>query len=131
VQQQRVAWERSAADDLVLMLGDGFDEAGIALAERLAAARREVVQLQVLGADERDFPFRGGHRFRDPETGEELLGDGTALRSEFLRRFGEARDLLHARLDASGIRHAGYVLDQELDLPLRRLFGSRDAAEYA
>ena len=37
----------------------------------------------------------------------------------------------HARLDASGIRHADYVLDQPLDLPLRRLFGARDAAEYA
>ena len=24
-----------------------------------------------------------------------------------------------------------YVLDQALDLPLRRLFGARDAAEYA
>ena len=38
---------------------------------------------------------------------------------------------LDARLDASGIRHAQYVLDQALDLPLRRLFGARDAAEYA
>ena len=42
-----------------------------------------------------------------------------------------ARARWHARLDASGIRHADYVLDEALDLPLRRLFGSRDAAEYA
>ena len=41
------------------------------------------------------------------------------------------RHALNARLDASGIRHADYVLDQALDLPLRRLFGARDAAEYA
>jgi hypothetical protein len=38
---------------------------------------------------------------------------------------------LHARLDASGIRRAAYVLDQEIDLPLRKLFGAHDAAEYA
>lgn len=125
--QQRVAWERSAADDLVLMLGDGFDEAGIALAERLAAARREVVQLQVLGADERDFPFRGGHRFRDPETGEELLGDAAALRADYLRRFGQAMREREARWQAAGIRHATQYLDEPLDAGLQRLFGAEAA----
>ena len=127
LQQQRVAWERSAADDLVLMLGDGFDEAGVALAERLAAARREVVQLQVLGADERDFPFRGGHRFRDPETGEELLGDAAALRTEYLRRFGQAMSERQARWQAAGIRHATQYLDEPLDAGLQRLFGAEAA----
>jgi len=125
--QQRVAWERSAADDLVLMLGDGFDDAGIALAERLAAARREVVQLQVLGADERDFPFRGGHRFRDPETGEELLGDAAALRADYLRRFGQAMREREARWQAAGIRHATQYLDEPLDAGLQRLFGAEAA----
>ena len=60
-----------------------------------------------------------------------MLGDGNAMRGEFLARFGEAQRALDARLDASGIRHTRYFLDQELDLPLRRLFGARDAAEYA
>lgn len=124
-------WERIAAGDLVILLSDCFDEAGVALAERLAAARREVLAIQLLTSEERDFPFKGGHRFRDPETGEELLGDGSAMRGEFLARFGEAQRALDARLDASGIRHTRYFLDQELDLPLRRLFGARDAAEYA
>ena len=130
-QQLTPLWDRVGAHDLVVMLSDCFDESGVELMERLSAARREVLAIQLLTVEERDFPFRGGYRFRDPETGEELLGDGAALRADFLRRFGEARDALHARLDASGIRHAGYVLDQELDVPLRRLFGSRDAAEYA
>lgn len=124
-------WDRVGAHDLVVMLSDCFDEAGVALMQRLSAARREVLAIQLLTVEERDFPFRGGYRFRDPETGEELLGDGAALRADFLRRFGQARDALHAQLDSSGIRHASYVLDQELDVPLRRLFGSRDAAEYA
>lgn len=124
-------WERIGAGDLVLALSDGFDEAMIALIERLAAARREVLAIQLLTAEERDFPFTGGHRFRDPETGEELLGDAVALRADYLQRFAEAQRLLDARLDASGIRHARYYTDQPLDLPLRRLFGARDAAEYA
>ena len=131
VAQLTPLWDRVGAHDLVVMLSDCFDEAGVELMERLSAARREVLAIQLLTVEERDFPFRGGYRFRDPETGEELLGDGAALRADFLRRFGEARDALHVQLDASGIRHAGYVLDQELDVPLRRLFGSRDAAEYA
>lgn len=121
---QRVAWERSAAHDLVLMLGDGLDDAGVVLGERLAKAGREVVQLQVLGADERDFPFRGGHRFRDPETGEELLGDANALRADYLRRFGQAMHERAARWQAAGIRHATQYLDEPLDAGLQRLFGT-------
>lgn len=124
-------WDRIGARDLVVLLGDCFDPASIEMAERLSAAGREVLTIQLLTVEERDFPFRGGYRFRDPETGEELLGDGAALRGDFLRRFAEARAALDARLDASGIRHADYVLDQQLDAPLRRLFGARDAAEYS
>lgn len=124
-------WERIGAGDLVLALSDGFDDAMIALIERLAAARREVLAIQLLTAEERDFPFTGGHRFRDPETGEELLGDAATLRADYLQRFADAQRLLDARLDARGIRHARYYTDQPLDLPLRRLFGARDAAEYA
>lgn len=124
-------WERIAANDLVLLLGDFFDPGAIALAERLAAARREVLAIQVLTVEEREFPFDGGHRFRDPETGEELLGDGPALRDEYRARFADAQRVLHARFDAAGIRYAVHCLDQPLDLPLRRLFGTRSAAEYA
>jgi uncharacterized protein (DUF58 family) len=123
-------WERIGAGDLVVLLSDLFDAGAAETATRLAAARREVVTIQLLTVEERDFPFQGGHRFRDPESGEELLGDGAAMRQEFLARFGQARRELNARLDASGIRHAEYVLDQPPDLPLRRLFGSRAAAEY-
>ncbi len=131
--QERLSpvFERIGAGDLVLMLSDWFDDAMPALAERLAAARREVLAIQLLTADERDFPFTGGHRFRDPETGEELLGDAATLRADYLRRFADAQSVLDACLDAAGIRHARHYTDQPLDLPLRRLFGARDAAEYA
>ncbi|WP_299344594.1 DUF58 domain-containing protein [uncultured Pseudoxanthomonas sp.] len=124
-------FERIAAGDLVLVLSDWFDDAMPALVERLAAARREVLAIQLLTAEERDFSYTGGHRFRDPETGEELLGDAAALRADYLRRFADAQGVLDARLDAAGIRHARHYTDQQLDLPLRRLFGARDAAEYA
>ncbi len=119
----RPLWERIAAHDLVLMLGDGFDDGALELAEKLAAARREVVQLQVLSCDERDFPFNGGHRFRDPETGEELLGDGAAMRADYLHRFDAAQRARAARWQAAGITHTTTWLDEAADAPLRRLFG--------
>lgn len=121
------AWERIGARDLVVVLSDLFDGALVALLERLAAARRDVLAVQLLTIEERDFPFAGGHRFVDPETGAELLGDGPAMRADFIRRFGEARTALAARLSASGIGHATYVLDEAIDAPLRTLFGVREA----
>jgi uncharacterized protein (DUF58 family) len=121
-------WERVGKHDLVLLLSDCFDEAAVALAEKLAAAGREMLVVEMLTVAERDFPFDGGHRFRDPETGEELLADGPALRADFLARFAQARDELHRRLDSVGIGHTTYVLDEPVDLPLRRLFGKDEAS---
>ncbi|MDC7684560.1 DUF58 domain-containing protein [Asticcacaulis sp. BYS171W] len=116
-------WERIRAQDLVIVLSDGFDEACIALMERLSSAGREVLFIQTLTAEERDFPFDGGYRFEDPESRAELLGDGKALRTDFLRKFAAARQALEARLTASGIRHTHYWLDEAVDAPLARLFG--------
>lgn len=124
-------WERIGAGDLVVVIGDGFDDDCIAMAERLSAARREVLFVQVLTAEERDFPFAGGYRFVDPETGEELRGDGAALRNGFLQRFGEAQRALQARLDHAGIMRVTGWLDQPPDLPLQKLFGDHYAAEYS
>lgn len=121
----RPAWERIAAGDLAIMLSDGFDAAAVSLATRLAAARRDVVSIQILTAEERDFPFQGGRRFIDRETGAQLFADGAAAREDFLARFQAARRALAALLAASGIGQTEYFLDQPLDAPLRRLFPAR------
>ena len=118
-------WERIAANDLVVVIGDGFDETAVTLAERLAKAGRDVVHLQLLTVEERDFPFRDGYHFRDPETGDELVGDGAAIRAGYLARFSEARRALDARLQAAGIRHDTAFLDEAIDAPLQRLFAHR------
>lgn len=118
----RPLWERAGRGDLVLMLSDLFDDAGVALLQRLARAGREVSSVQILTAEERDFPFKGGHRFRDPETGAELLTDAGAVRDRFIEAFTQARTALAARLAGAGIAHATLVLDEPLEAPLRRLF---------
>lgn len=124
----RPLWERIRPGDMVVLLGDLLDEAALDVATRLAAARRDVLAIAIQTAEERDFPFEGGHRFHDPETGEELLGDGVAMRDDFLRRFAAAREAMDMRLDAAGIRHTTHVLDEPLERPLRRLFATDGAA---
>ena len=127
----RPAWERIRAGDLAVVLSDGFDEAVVSLSERLAAARRDLSFVQLLTAEERDFPFRGGRRFIDPEGGDPVLADGPAARDEFLQRFASAKSELAARLSTAGIRLASWHLDDALDAPLRRLFPVRAARAAA
>ena len=123
----RPLWERLDQGALLLSISDGFDEGLPRLLERLAATRREVLSIQVLSTEERDFPFRGGQLFREPETGAERRADPVAVRDEFLARFAGARRVLAARLAAAGIRHVEYVLDEALDQPLQRFFAPRPA----
>ena len=108
----------------MVVLGDFLDPAVPELATRLAAARREVLAIQLLTVAERDFPFDDGRRFIDPETGEALPGDARALRAEFLARFAEAQRALQARFAEAGIRSAVHVLDEPVLRPLRALFAA-------
>ncbi len=114
--------ERLGPQDLTIVLSDGFDEGCISAVERLAASGRDMALIRILTADERDFPFDRGFRFHDPESGADLIGDGRALRTDFLARFAAARAALDARLDAGGVRHVEHFIDQSADQPIRELF---------
>ena len=122
-------WERDVAifgeqigpRDLIFIITDGFDEPCLAAAERLAATGRDVSMIQVLTADERDFPFAKGYRFHDPESGAALVGDGPALRRDYLDRFARARTELENRLSGRGIRLAAHFVDESPDNPIRAL----------
>lgn len=124
-------WERIAPASLVLLLTDAFDEAALALAERLATTRREVVLIQLLTAEERDFPFRDSRRFVDAENGDEVLADGPSARTAYLQALANAQQALRSRLTASGIRLACHYLDAPADVALRALFGTRPGAGSA
>ncbi len=113
--------ERIAPGDMALFVTDGFDEACVAAAERLAASGRDVSFIQLLTADERDFPFDRSLRFRDPEGDAELAGDGRALRQDFLTRFAQARAALRARLEGRGVRYVEHFTDQDPDQPIQKL----------
>lgn len=113
---------RFSRESIIAVLSDGFDDACIAAIARLARAGRDVALVQLLTADERDFPFRGGALFEDPETGNRLLGDGPGMRAAFLARFAEARALQAAQLRACGARRIEHFLDESADQPIRALF---------
>ena len=122
----RPVWERIHADHMAVLLSDDFDDAAVRLVERLAAARREVLSVQLLSGDEREFRFRGNRRFVDPESGAEVLSDGVAAREKYLRDFAEARAVLARRFAACGARHVEAMIDRPLILPLQALFGRRE-----
>jgi len=124
----RPLFERIAPASLVVFLSDFFDDAAVDLAVRLALARREIASVQLIASDEHDFPFRGSHRFVEQETGAERRVDAAGVRADFLARFTDARRNLAQRFAAAGIRHAGHVLDEAVDAPLRVLFGSASGA---
>jgi len=118
------AWNLLVPRSLVLLLSDCFDEAVVEMAEKFAAAGRDVCIVQVLMADERDFPYRGGHLFVDTETDATLLGDAAALRNDYLQRFADARAALQARCARAGIRFASQFADAPVDAPLQSLFAA-------
>ncbi len=120
-------WERIGQRDMVLLISDCFDPQAVDLVERLARAGRDVLTLQLLTVAERDFPFAGGHEFRDPESGDTLLGDGAAMRGEYLARFAAAQQALRARLTAAGVRNLTSCLDEPPERALRQLFDPRRA----
>ncbi|MEO5629399.1 MAG: DUF58 domain-containing protein [Thermomonas sp.] len=118
------AWNMLTPRSLVLLLSDCFDDAVVEMAEKLAATGRDVCIVQLLMADERDFPYRGGHLFIDTENAATLLGDADALRADYLQRFAEARDDLKSRCAHVGIRLATQFADAPIDASLQALFGT-------
>ena len=100
---------------------------GRALAENLLAHNPETATS--LGIDKGPRAALRSKLADRSAAGQQALA--ATLRADYLRRFADAQSVLDACLDAAGIRHARHYTDQPLDLPLRRLFGARDAAEYA
>jgi len=126
--QTRAIWERVEPGALVVFLSDFLDDVLGEWVERLAGARRDVLTIRILTVEERDFPFRGGFRFRDPETGDERIVDAASVRADFLQRFGTARVALARRFAAAGVSQTEFVLDEPIDRPLRHFFATRGYA---
>ena len=114
-----------AADALVIVISDGFDDSLAESCERLAAARRDVRAIRILTVGETEFTFQGSQRFIDPESGRERTLDADPARSGFLDRFGAARREQLRGLARHGVTGVEHLLDEPADVPLHKLFAAR------
>lgn len=94
-------------------------------AQRLVAARHDVLVLHLVSRSELEFPWRGAVTFEEEETGRQIELDATQARAGYLASLGAAHHQLASDLEADGIGYARIVTDEPLDRALRRFLTSR------
>lgn len=94
-------------------------------AQRLTAARHDVLLLHLVNRSELDFPWQGAVTFEETETGRRIELDASQVRDDYLQRLGEAHRQLATDLEAEGVGYARVVTDEPLDAALRRILTSR------
>ena len=89
-----------------------------------------LVALQLLTRAEVEFPYHGGLRLRDPETGRYCEIDADRVRAGYLRRFAAARERLERALLAAGVEHHRMLIEQPLDRTLWKILRYRQEKAY-
>ena len=110
-------WNRLRRPSMMVMLSDFLDEQrDVAdMAVKLAGGGMETVPLQLLTRAELEFPFHGGLRLRNPETGRYCEIDADLVRGAYLRRLDAAQTELQRMLVAAGVEHHQVQIEQPLD----------------
>lgn len=117
-----LVWECVQVGDMLIVLGDGFDDVGIVLLEWLVVVWCEVLYFQLFSVEECDFLFIDGYCFYDLEIGEELFGDGCVICEGYLVWFVVVQCVLYVCFQVVGIVMVMGYLDQLLDVFLCILF---------
>jgi len=126
--------ERALAADatrgIVVILSDLHerDEEVRQAAERLAAARHDVLVVHLVSPDEIAFPWQGSVVFEEAETGRRLELDAAAARPAYLTRRTEHLRALRRGLEERRISYEQVRTDEPLDRALRRFLRSRARA---
>jgi len=94
-------------------------------AQRLAAARHDVLVLHLTNRSELEFPWQGAVTFEEAETGRRMELDASQARSGYLQRLEESQRKLARDLEAEGIGYARIATDEPLDGALRRFLTAR------
>jgi uncharacterized protein (DUF58 family) len=90
---------------LVVLISDCFDDVD-ALCDslrRLRHARHEVILMQIVAPEEKEFPFQSPTQFRSLERNQRLLVDPHRLRKIYLRQFAEFQEELSCRCGGMGV----------------------------
>ncbi len=100
------------------------DTAPVADAARTLRARgHEVLVVQVMDPDERDFPEAGEALYRDPESRQQVSAAPSDVRRAYQATVREALDEWRAALGRAGARYALATTDEPFGKALRHLAG--------
>ena len=130
--QLEALWNRLKRPAMLVLISDFLDERQdiCDMALRLAAGGMDTVALQLLTRAEEEFPFRGGLRLRDPETGRYCEVDADLVRNGYRRRFEAAQQRLQQTLLAADVEHHRMLIEQPLDRILWEFLRYRQDKAY-
>jgi len=114
------AAELAARRGMVVILSDLFDDVSSIAGglEHLRFKNHEVLIFHVLDRWERDLPLEGNVRFRDMETGEELVTQAEGVQEAYRRAVAQWRQSLDAQCRGRAIDRVEIVTDEPLDRAL-------------
>jgi uncharacterized protein (DUF58 family) len=117
----RTAALRLKRRTIVVVIGDCHDDEGATLdgIRKLAAQGHEVVMMQVLDADEVNFPFEALMSFRDIETGAQLMCDPVRQRQRYLEKLETFRYAIRDGCAACGADYRLFDTSQPVETALR------------
>ncbi len=107
---------------LIIVISDLLDDPESLLLglKHFRHRRHEVIVFQILDPYERNFAFKSEARFKDMETGRELLTDPWQIKEEYMSRLGEYLDVISRACRESRIDY--HLLDTSVPFD-RALFG--------
>jgi uncharacterized protein (DUF58 family) len=112
---QQVA-DRLGKRSLVIVITDAFspiDRLRQGLA-RLSHDRHEIIMLQILDADEVEFPFRTWSRFRGMEGERAQLVEPALVRKQYLENFQRHKQALHETCRVLGVEFYSFITQKPL-----------------
>ena len=118
---------------LMIVLSDFLSPLGAleAALHRLRFDGHDVVAVQVLDGDEVEFPFVGGARFEDPETGDRREVEPGRARARYLERFASFQADLSDCFRRHRVSSAVVRTDADPGRALASLLVERSQARWA
>lgn len=115
---------------LVVVISDLLEEHDSVVAglRHLRFRGMEVVVFHVVDPAERTFPFEQATRFRDAETGADVLTSPATVREEYLKRFEESQSRFRDAMRAEGVDYCPIDTSTPLEFALLAYFAARRKA---
>lgn len=115
---------------LVIVLSDLLDEPSgvIEGLQHIRFRGMDVIVFHLMDHAELTFPFIGATRFRDPESGHEVLASPPAVRDEYLKRVAELTSRYERELRVAGIDYCLVDTTTPLDFALLKYLSARKRA---